>query len=542
MLRAVAILAFGLIMTVASCTTTGRKTDPAGETRKSTGFKKIPPAKLPPPDRIDSRGYNIFVSAILMEQIGNLRVAADQYNKALEYFPESYVIRLSYARVLFTMEQYFEALTVLAPIYPEDVPVYELRGSCYRSVGEDDSARASFLQLVGLDDNNSMAYSYLAGDYRRFRNLDSLIWAYQNLTRIRPDNYRLLGELAKLQAQKGNVEVAKQSFRKSIEANSSLHNTLAFTGLGELYQLTGDLDSAMTVFKQGLLADPNSVLLNRIVVSQYWQSDSLAKALPYALRLAKLSPLDRAESRRVGIIYYGLDSLDLADSVLQAIVESGENNWVNHFYLGRIALRRDSLKTALFHFSRVTQQADTLAQSWLDLGRVYRLMKRPQAEIDSYKTGLDRIRSTEAGVPLMFALGAAYEQNNQFDRAKTAFEETIALAPDHSQALNYLGYMLADRGVQLHYARELIEKAIAQSPNNAAFLDSYGWVFYRLGDYDQALTFLSRAAALDIDPVILDHLGDTHAALGEMEEARKWWSKALNLTPDNPEIKEKLEH
>jgi tetratricopeptide (TPR) repeat protein len=122
------------------------------------------------------------------------------------------------------------------------------------------------------------------------------------------------------------------------------------------------------------------------------------------------------------------------------------------------------------------------------------------------------------------------------------FEEVIARSPDYDQALNYLGYMLADRGERLEYAHRLIERAVTISPDNAAYLDSYGWVLYRLGNYDQALVHLQKAVTLGDDSVIFDHLGDVYQAVGDAQQARTWWERALEMDPDNNQIKEKLSH
>ena len=77
-------------------------------------------------------------------------------------------------------------------------------------------------------------------------------------------------------------------------------------------------------------------------------------------------------------------------------------------------------------------------------------------------------------------------------------------------------------------------------PENAAFLDSYGWVFYRQGKYKKAVEYLKKAVSLDSDPVIFDHLGDAYKAKGDTAQARTWWQKALELSPEDEAIKQKL--
>jgi len=161
-------------------------------------------------------------------------------------------------------------------------------------------------------------------------------------------------------------------------------------------------------------------------------------------------------------------------------------------------------------------------------------------EIETYRNGLVHMTEEKNAIKLYFSLGTAFERTGQVDSAITTFEEILKHDPEHSASLNYLGYTLADLNMRLPYARDLIARAVELEPNNAAFLDSYGWVYFRLGQVDSALFYLSQAAQLDSDPVIYDHLGDAYAEKGDLRKAREWWQKALDRQPDNEELREKL--
>lgn len=491
-------------------------------------------------DKIDPRAFYYFVNATFYELEGNNYLAAVNHRKALQFYPDSYQIRRSLAENLYRIQKFQDALAALKEISPEDSDVHGLRASLYRAIGAEDSARMSCLQVVKLDSTDSRVYSYLAGAYRKLGNLDSTVWAYENLARIKPENYRLWSELAKLQAQKGDYKSAKSSFWSSINLVSDPANTMSFIGLAELYQATQQPDSALIIFNMALEIEPDNILIHRDLANLYIRKDSLAQALPHVRKEAELAPLDRRIVRRLGMLYYWLDSLRVADSLFTFLVESGERSPVNYSYLGRIALRNKDLERACKQFTMVTQLADSVYEGWLDLGYVYRRMGQDEEEIQTYQNGLNHMRDEPSQLRLLFALGAAYEQHDRIEQAVTTFEEIIARAPNYDQALNYLGYMLADRGERLEYAHELIERAVALSPDNAAYLDSYGWVLYRLGSYDKALVHLKKAVALGNDPIMFEHLGDVYEAVGDLKQARDWWQKALEMDPDNEQIKEKL--
>jgi tetratricopeptide (TPR) repeat protein len=269
--------------------------------------------------------------------------------------------------------------------------------------------------------------------------------------------------------------------------------------------------------------------------------DSLEAAAGHARIESELAPLDRSASRRLGMLYFYLDSLDAADSVFTSLVESGEHNIANHQYLARIALHRDDPQEAIEQYTLVTKMADSSWDNWFNLGLAYRAAEDHEREIDAYLKGLDRTSDPRARVQLLFSLGAAYDLNGQHDKSIATFEQLLEIMPNYDPALNYLGYTLADRGERLDYARDLLEQAVEIAPRNPAYLDSYGWVYYRLGEYQKARKYLEQAVELDTDPVMFDHLGDTYYALGNREEARRWWQKALELDPENESIRLKLE-
>ncbi len=491
--------------------------------------------------RIHPRAFDYYVNGTIYEEAGAIMRAADNYKRALQYYPNSYVIRSSYAHMLYVLQEFDSVIEVLEVIQPEDVGVWELRAASYRTLGKIDQAAEAYKRVVQFSDHSPAAYAFLANHYRHRADIDSVIWSYENLTRLRPDDFSLWYDLGRLQVENGDAESARISFASSIEARADSNNIMSFVRLGEIYQAEQKHDSAAILLKEACQIDPNNVLINRMLASHYVNLDSLSQALAYAHRVVQGTPQDRFAARRLGIIYLAMDSLSVADSIFTALIDSGERNAGNHYYLGRTALLNDDLEKARVQFDIVTQLADSLWESWLDLGAVYRLKGEPEKEIETYKVGMEHVADSVGTVRLLFALGSALEQNNRVDSAIVVFEQLRSKAPDDAKALNYLGYMLADRGERLDYARELIEKAVAAEPENAAFLDSYGWVLYRLGEFENALGHLKQAATLDNDPVIFDHLGDAYEAVGQIQQAREWWQKALQVDPKNQAIRSKLD-
>ncbi len=143
----------------------------------------------------------------------------------------------------------------------------------------------------------------------------------------------------------------------------------------------------------------------------------------------------------------------------------------------------------------------------------------------------------------------AHERLDNWPEAEADFRRALDLNPDHPQVLNYLGYTMVEKGVNLDEALGMIERAVAERPDSGYIVDSLGWVLYRLGRYDEAIGHMERAAELmPTDPVVNDHLGDVLWAVGRKTEARFQWRRALSLhetttSPDlDPErVRRKLE-
>ncbi|MGZ4987817.1 MAG: tetratricopeptide repeat protein [Limisphaerales bacterium] len=140
-----------------------------------------------------------------------------------------------------------------------------------------------------------------------------------------------------------------------------------------------------------------------------------------------------------------------------------------------------------------------------------------------------------------FQFGAACERNHDYKEAEKHFLKCIDQSPDSPEALNYLGFMWAEHGQNLERARELIEKAVKKEPKNGAYLDSMGWVLFKLNQPREALTWLLKAQELTPEPdaTLLDHLGDVYVALNQEEKAHDAWKKSLSLEA-NDDVQKKL--
>jgi Flp pilus assembly protein TadD len=172
------------------------------------------------------------------------------------------------------------------------------------------------------------------------------------------------------------------------------------------------------------------------------------------------------------------------------------------------------------------------------LGNLLRQDGQFDAAIKVYDTAISMIKNPEPKHWYNFYVRAiAYERDGNWAAAMRDFDNALILSPNQFQVLNYLGYSLVERGERLDEALSMIQLAVVAQPKAGYIIDSLGWVQYKLGYYNEAVSQLERAAELmATDPIVNDHLGDSYWAVGRKNEARFQWRRALSFITADTEL------
>jgi tetratricopeptide (TPR) repeat protein len=165
---------------------------------------------------------------------------------------------------------------------------------------------------------------------------------------------------------------------------------------------------------------------------------------------------------------------------------------------------------------------------WVALAQMYsRLRRYPEAE-KAVAKALEYSTKQEDKDYVYFIAGSVYERQKKYAEAENYFRKVLASDPKSATTLNYLGYMLAERGTRLDEALALIRRALALDPQNGAYMDSLGWVQFKMGKYDLAEATLRKAIErLDNDPTVHEHLGDVYQKTNRLKLAVTQWERSL---------------
>lgn len=335
---------------------------------------------------------------------------------------------------------------------------------------------------------------------------------------------------------------------------------------------------ALDALKRASALKPvNPALLQRLAEG-YAESGETAEAAKIYTRLLETAPgLTGMRQRLVDILIRGQDRTN-AIVHLRAILADTPTDAQSLYLLGSLLFEEKQVKEARDYFEKVVSLAPGFEPGYQDLAAALINLNDPQEALATLQLARKRFprrfvwefysalahtrmkdytnalkfftaaeiiaRASETNrltPSFYFQMGSAYERNHKFEEAEQYFRKSLALAPDFAEALNYLGYMWADRGENLAEAREMIEKAVKLEPKNAAFLDSLGWVLFKQDKPEDALKHILEAIqhAEEPDATLYDHLGDIYGALKKPDQAREAWRKAYSIEPSEP-IQRKL--
>lgn len=526
-------------------------------------------AASPNPKAID-----LFLEGLVWELKQNPPAALLAYQEALLYDPHALTIYKRIGKNYLWMgktESAFRIFQRALALNPKDVETHLLIAQIYMGQGDWISAEKAFYTVLSIDSTDFETEYQLALLYLRTNQLDKAIAFYHRLIRHSDQSdSRLYITLGNLYLRQKKFKEAEGAFYQVLKADSL--DPSGFFGLGVVKDSLRDTLSAMAWYEKALQLDPDFEEARERLAEMYQQQKQWDKAIALYKERIELDSTRIENWLSLCDLYRNAEDSLSALSMAEEIVSRFSDQWQAYLNYGRLLMDYQKPKDAFVQFQKVVSLApdnfwglafsgmslvhqDSLISAipWFQkalsivpedplvnyyLGTVLVRLKKPREAISHLQVS---VQARPKWVNALSALAGAYESIGEYALADSFYTTALRQDPENPLVLNNYGYSLSVRGVRLEEAMAMSKKALEKDPENGAYLDTMGWIYFKLGDYEKAKEYIEKACQFQRNSAeIYDHLGDIYEKLMMKEEAIKMWEKALELDRENVQLLKKL--
>ena len=432
------------------------------------------------------------LSTAYLQKLGDLYIINKQIDKALACFQK------------------------VALYAPDNLQILQKLALCHVAMGNKDKALGLLKKIAGREPQSPGIYYYLGELYDTLGDKDHAIENFKAARDAEPSNPKSYLKLAVIHLR-DNPQKAKEVIQDGLKHLPK--EKLFLEILVQIYMRNHQYNEALTLFHQiqssllpddPMLADPRFYINYGIAAQQCLLVD---KAIDLYAKALEIDPSLLDTRVRLANLHLWNKDKEEAFSLIETAILAAPDNFIPWFYYAIISLRAKEYKQATAAF----KIAERIA------------IKLPGDGAEVLDTSF------------YFNYGAVCERSGDYKTAEKLFVKSIDCNPENSDAYNYIAYMWAEKGVNLDNALDYVNHALEIEPDNAAYLDTIGWILFKKGNHEKALDFIRNAhVMMPGDPTILDHLGDVLAGLNREKMALQAWIKSFQADSSNLSVKKKL--
>jgi tetratricopeptide (TPR) repeat protein len=518
---------------------------------------------------------NRVLGRVLLDQAGSSRAKVEEalrfLQAAYKLNPDDLSTGIAVSQILRSLNRFAEAERVLAAMVeraPDQRSLTFNYAQVLAALDRGSEAKQYLERTVAIDPTFGAAVSQLVDIYQQEGQWQKGAAVLQPLISENPMRLELQRQQAYFFLRAGDARGARDRFRTLVAADPKDMRSLFY-----LAESLNDLDEyaeAETYYRQLIASDPKDVdyvtsLGLSLVGQKKWDeaTQTFNKLLGMSEVPANLAAVARTqlayielqrenydkavETAKTIFTFNGKPNTQAINIALEALKKQKKNSeavdllmplteqfpadpFLNARYLtALLAAGQKEKATALANVQAKlgTRNVVAASEAYIQAGDYPSAIALLQSGISAKPDEVD----------LQFQLGSVQERAGDRKAAEGVFLEVLKKNPEHAPSLNYLGYMWAENGVNLERAQEMLTRAVGQDPDNGAYVDSLGWVYFRLGQLDLAEKYLTDATRLlPHDPTVHEHLGDVLAKRGDMQRALQLYRTAVDLDPESKDV------
>lgn len=527
-----------------------------------------PPAPPPPFEYEEDPFYRLLL-AEFSGQRGHLPDAVSHYLALAEQLRDPALAQRATRIAVFARDDdaALAAARVWVELEPEDMEARQTLAAMHIRHGQVDDALAHLEVVLASEDASAPGnrLRMIANLLGREEDRDAAVEVMARLVDKFGDDSDALLAYALLAIRAEQLDRARDAMDRIVR-RTELSSNIAMAYLAVL-QKQDKLSEAIGWLDGVLSLNPDQFGLRLIYARLLADANRYEEARVQFSLLSEEAPDNTDIIFALGLLNLQANRADAAKANFEHLLELDARRDEAHFYLGQIAEAQDDLPAAIDHYDAM-EGGSNYFSAQLRKG----LVLSASGRVDDALRHLEDMTAAdeEEGYQIVRARGEMLTEHGRLDEAMAAYDAAlsegvyntellytramlaekmgrldvlesdlraiIAEEPENAQALNALGYTLADRTERYTEALELISRALELSPDDFYILDSMGWVLYRLGRLEEAVSYLERARELRNDPEVAAHLGEVLWVLGDRDAARNVWESALRDTPNDKKL------
>lgn len=514
-----------------------------------------------------------LMAAEIAAQRGNTALAANEYTRAAFEVREVKIVEQAMRYSAMAGDADLQEISQLAYLWVELAPE---ESSAHQAVAMVQLQRGDSVTAIEkleylLSNFESFDFNTVITLLSRQPDKASALNVMQQLADSRLDNAEAQFAYAHLSMRFSDFEQALFASERVMGLRPNWGNAINLHG--RILQAVGREDEAIALFQDRLAGESSDDINMRKIYARMLLRDRQTEAAwqQYQIILQQ-DPDDESSRYLYAIASLELDKIDLAKTNLKQLAEGGVHRDDARFQLGRLGEIAEQPEMALEWYRSVNegqfvlparlQEASLMARAGEIDGGLAVLDGLPNEELNeqlnivlvkggillraertqqAYQLYSEALQQQPESIPLLYSRAMVLDRMADYGAAEQDLQAILNIDQDNVDALNGLGYNLAQRGVRLNEALAYLQKANQLKPDDGPITDSLGWVYFRLGDYEQAREYLRKALELSYDAEIAAHLGEVLWVIGERERARHVWQKALDRDPGHPVLIEAIE-
>jgi len=471
-------------------------------------------------------------------------------NRAVELDPHNKWYRLQLVdgyRATGNNRKGVEQLQIILEQNPSDIDVLYQKARILSGMGEYAKSNEAYQQILDLTGPDRAIIYQRINNYTRLDDNDAIINELKKVLELDPGNINTLLMLNQFYLEQDRIEDAREVLEQARQRNPRHPETLV--NLADIHINQDEWEEAGALL-QNLVGDTlvspgNKLEIVQYIISRYSNNpgnEQLHKTTSSLIgTLLETEPDNGLAHSLAAEFYIMTEDGDQALHHLQITTEIMPENDAAWRQLIQTYYIEGRYEDAIAAGEKADNHVPEDAFIMFFTGGSYFLKENYEKAVKWLQSASELPSRSEFRSIILGTLGDTYASLDQWDEADKAYEAALAHNSDNDVALNNYAYYLSEREENLEKAKEMANRALELNPANSAFLDTMGWIYFKLGDYEKAHEYIKASLETgDASAEVMEHMGDVYDKMGEPDRALYWWQKALEEDESRTHLKERL--